>query len=140
MSNGFNKAILIGNLGNDPELRYTQAGRALLKLRLATNESWRDADGNEQGRTDWHDLVVWGRRAEALHKFLSKGRRVGVEGRIRTHRYEDKDGKTRTKVDIEVVELVLLDRARDGAPARAPVEEPPYGPEPGAAAGDDIPF
>lgn len=146
MADGFNKAILIGRLGADPELRYTTAGRAILKFRLATNESWKDQNGEKQERTDWHNVVIWGKRAEALNGILGKGRRVGVDGRIRTGKYEGKDGNTRYTVDIVALNLVLLD---GGGRGRAPLADrgDPYSPADDEApeneattADEDIPF
>lgn len=145
MADGFNKAILIGRLGADPELRYTTGGRAILKFRLATNESWKDQNGQKQERTDWHNVVIWGKRAEALNGMLEKGRRVGIDGRIRSGKYEAKDGTTKYRVDIEAQNLVLLDGRSRG---RAPLgERDPYSPADDAApeneaptADEDIPF
>jgi single-strand DNA-binding protein len=150
MADGFNKAILIGRLGTDPELRYTTGGRAILKFRMATNESWKDARGEKQERTDWHNVVIWGKRAEALNGILSKGRRIGIDGRIRTSSYEAKEGGgKRYRVDIEAQNVVLLDgrRSLETAVARsdgrdeAPADRDAYSPEPeNAAGGEDIPF
>lgn len=145
MADGLNKAILIGHLGTDPELRYTNSGRAILKLRMATNFSWRTKEGEEKERTDWHTVVIWGRRGEGLNRILSKGNRIGVEGRIRTQRYEDKDGNPRTKTEIEATEILLLGGPRSGG-GRPPLEQPPpdgpdpYAPDLDGGGGDDIPF
>ena len=90
MSQGLNKVMLIGNLGADPELKFTQGNQAVLKLRIATSESWMPKDGGEkQTRTEWHTVVLWGRRAEALNKILSKGRTIYVDGRIQSRQWED---------------------------------------------------
>jgi len=97
---GVNKVILIGNLGADPEMRYTPGGAAVCELRLATNESWTDKKGERQERTEWHRVVVWGKRAEVVSKYLSKGRQVYVEGRIRTRSWEDKEGNKRYTTEI----------------------------------------
>ena len=146
MADGFNKAILIGRLGADPELRYTTGGRAILKFRLATNESWKDQNGEKQERTDWHNVVIWGKRAEALNGILSKGRRIGVDGRIRTGKYEAKDGTTKYRTDIEALNLVLLDGGSRGRPALSDGSDP-YSPAEDEApenearpADEDIPF
>jgi single-strand DNA-binding protein len=122
MADGLNKAFLIGNLGQKPELKYTQSGQAVLRCRLATNESYLDKSGERTERTDWHTVVVWGRRAEGLNKVLSKGSRIGVEGRIRYQSWEDKQGQKRTSMEIKASEIVLLDGRReevDRAPAMA---------------------
>lgn len=108
MAEGLNRAILVGNLGADPELKYTQGGQAVLKLRIATTESFVNKGGERQERTDWHNVVVWGKRGEALNKFLSKGRTVWVEGRIQTRSWEDKDGGKRYATDIVANQVGLV--------------------------------
>src|SRR5688572_7696607 len=108
MAEGLNKAILIGNLGQDPELKYTQGGQAVLRLRLATNESFLNKARERQERTEWHTIVVWGNRAEALNKILAKGRQIYVEGRIQTRDWEDKSGNKRATTEINALNIVLL--------------------------------
>jgi single-strand DNA-binding protein len=110
MAEGLNKALLIGNLGADPELRHTQNGRAVLKFRLATTESYATEGGERKEVTHWHNVVLWGKRAEALAKFLAKGERVYVEGRIETRSYDDKDGVKRSITEITANNLILLGR------------------------------
>lgn len=107
---GVNRAILAGHLGLDPELKYTQDGRAILRFRLATSESYVDLNGERKDRTDWHTVVVWGKRAEALSNILVKGQAVFVEGRIQTRSWEDKDGTKRYATEVKVSNLSLLDR------------------------------
>src|SRR5690625_1276029 len=97
-----NKVILIGNLGADPELRSTSSGTPVCELRLATNESWRDKQGTMQQRTEWHRVVVWGRQAESVSKYLSKGRSVYVEGRLQTREWNDRDGQRRRSEERRV--------------------------------------
>ncbi|MBZ0119006.1 MAG: single-stranded DNA-binding protein, partial [Sandaracinaceae bacterium] len=89
---GLNKVMLIGNLGMDPELKFTQNGQAILRMRLATTERIPSKTAERQERTEWHTVIVWGNRAEALNKILNKGRTIYVEGRIQTRSWEDKDG------------------------------------------------
>ena len=108
MAEGLNKAILIGNLGMDPELRYTQGGQAILRMRLATTESYSNRAGERQQRTAWHTVILWGKRAEALNKILSKGRSICVEGRIQYSQWEDKSGNKRTSTEINATNVVLL--------------------------------
>jgi len=109
VSQGLNKVLLIGNLGADPELKYTQGNQAVLKLRLATSESWAPKDGGErQERTEWHTVVVWGKRAEGLSKVLAKGKTIYVEGRIQSRTWEDQNGQKRSAVDIVASEILLL--------------------------------
>jgi len=105
---GVNKVILIGNLGKDPELRYTPGGQAVASFSLATGEKWRDKDGNMQDRTEWHNIVVWGRSAENAKEYLSKGRPVYIEGRIQTRSWEDKDGNKRYTTEIVAQRLQFL--------------------------------
>jgi len=95
-----NKVILVGNLGRDPELRYIPSGQAVANFTLATNERWRDKDGNNQERTEWHRIVVWGKSAENCAQFLQKGRSVYVEGKLQTQEWEDKDGIKRRTTEV----------------------------------------
>lgn len=97
---GVNKAILVGNLGRDPELRNTPNGQAVVNFTLATSESWTDKSGERQERTEWHRIVVWGKTAEMCNQYLSKGRTVYIEGRIQTREWEDKDGNKRYTTEI----------------------------------------
>lgn len=148
MADGLNKAILVGNLGVDPELKYTQTSQAVLKLRLATSDSYMNKAGERQQRTEWHTVIVWGNRAEALNKILSKGRTIGVEGRIQTRSWEDKDGKKRYNTEIVASNVMLLG-GRGGSPGDRPDSSmPSEGPQgnPGndfsadSVSDDDIPF
>lgn len=144
MADGLNKVMLLGNLGADPELRMTPGGTAVLNLRLATSESYLDRNKERQERTEWHSIVVWGRRAEALAKILTKGSRVFVEGGLRTSSYE-KDGLKRYRTEINATNIILAggargsDRTQESAPQTGggnyPEED--YG---GSGADDDIPF
>jgi single-strand DNA-binding protein len=90
-----NRVILVGNLGRDPELRYIPSGQAVANFTLATNDRWRDKEGNNQERTEWHRIVVWGKSAENCAQYLQKGRSVYIEGRLQTREWEDKDGNKR---------------------------------------------
>jgi single-strand DNA-binding protein len=103
-----NKVILVGNLGRDPELRYTQGGAAVANFTLATNEKWRDKDGNNQERTEWHRIVVWGRTAENCAQYLHKGSSVYIEGRLQTREWEDKDGNKRNTTEINALSVQFL--------------------------------
>ena len=95
-----NKAIILGNLGQDPELRHTASGKAVTTLRIATNESWTDQSGERQEKTEWHSVVVWGRQAENCHKYLKKGRTAYIEGRLQTRKWQDKSGGDRYSTEI----------------------------------------
>jgi single-strand DNA-binding protein len=107
MADGLNRVMLLGNLGADPELRSTSGGQSVLKLRLATTESYLDRNRARQERTEWHSVTVWGRRAEALAKILSKGSRLFVEGGLRTSSYDDKEGTKRYRTEIVATEILL---------------------------------
>ncbi len=100
-----NKVILIGNLGKDPELRTTSGGQSVASVTLATNEKFKDRDGNLQERTEWHNIVLWGRDAENVHKYCKKGKQLYVEGRLQTRKWQDKEGKDRYTTEI-VAEMV----------------------------------
>lgn len=119
MSQGMNKAILIGNIGQDPELKYTQAGQAVLRLRIATNESYVDKSGTKKDLTEWHTVVIWGKRAEGLNKILSKGRQLCIEGRIQTRSWEDKDGGKRYATEINAQNVVLVGGGGGGGGGRS---------------------
>lgn len=118
MAEGLNRVILIGNLGTDPELKYTQGGQAVLRLRLATSESYANRAGERQQRTEWHTVIIWGKRGEALNDILSKGRSICAEGRIQYRQWEDKDGNKRFSTEIVATNIVLLGSRRDsGSPS-----------------------
>jgi single-strand DNA-binding protein len=114
---GVNKAILIGNLGRDPELRYTQSGQAVVNFTLATSENWNDKSGERVERTEWHRIVVWGKVGEVCAQYLSKGRTVYVEGRIQTREWEDKDGNKRntTEINAQTVQFLGGPRGESGS-------------------------
>jgi single-strand DNA-binding protein len=154
MAEGLNRVMLLGNLGADPELRTTSGGQSVLKLRLATSETYLDKNRQRQEKTEWHSVVIWGKRAEALSKILSKGSRLFVEGGLRTSSYDDREGVKRYKTEI-VASNVLLQGGRGGGGGggRSDSEggggEPGPGPEDtggydeggGSGGGDDdIPF
>ena len=118
MAEGLNRVMLLGNLGADPELRFTQGGQAVLNLRLATTESYLDKDKVRKERTDWHSIVVWGKRGEALSKILNKGSSIFVEGSLRTSSYDDREGNKRYKTEVVANNILLTGggRGRGGAP------------------------
>jgi single-strand DNA-binding protein len=143
-----NKAILIGNLGKDPELRYTPSGQAVASFPLATSERFKDKDGNWQERTDWHNIVVWGRQGETVKEYLKKGRSAYVEGRIQTRSYDDREGNKKWITEIVASRVQFLggrsegDRSGEGQgtseseiPETAAVSEPLVNQE-----DDDLPF
>lgn len=146
-----NKVILIGNLGRDPELRYTQGGSAVTNFSVATNERWKDKDGNNQERTEWHRVIVWGRSAENCAQYLQKGSTVYVEGRLQTNEWEDKEGIKRktTEVIARDVQFMSNRGGGGGASGGAPGGSQGGGSQGGGPSGgdqnqsppgDDIPF
>ena len=135
-----NKATLIGNLGGDPEVRYTQSGTAVANFTIATSERWKDKDGQQQEQTEWHRIVAFARLGEICGEYLSKGSKVYIEGRIQTRSWEDKDGNKRYTTEIVAREMKMLDSkpgagggGGEGAYTEPPLAEPRMG-------GDDVPF
>ena len=152
---GVNKAILIGNLGRDPELRYTQSGQSVASFTLATSENWKNKQGEREESTEWHRIVAWGRTAELCAQYLSKGRTVYIEGRIQTREWEDKEGQKRKTTEIVANTVQFLGGRGEGGGggAGAPPGGGAAGPGGGAGGGagggiesggpppsDDIPF
>jgi single-strand DNA-binding protein len=142
-----NKVILVGNLGRDPELRYIPSGQAVANFTLATNDRWRDKEGNNQERTEWHRIVVWGKSAENCAQYLQKGRSVYIEGRLQTREWEDKDGNKRQTTET-IAQTVQFLGGRGGAGGGAESGGGPTGPS-GAGSGggessgppsSDVPF
>jgi single-strand DNA-binding protein len=132
-----NKAILIGRLGGDPEVRYTQSGTAVANFTLATNEKWKDKEGNPQEQTEWHRIVAFARLGEICGEYLAKGSLIYIEGRIQTRQWEDKDGNKRYTTEIVAREMKMLDSRGSQSGGGAP-QEPPL-PEP-TIPGDEVPF
>ena len=138
MARGVNKVILIGNLGNDPDVRYTGGGSAVTRISVATSESWRDKEsGEQQERTEWHRVVSFGRLAEIMSEYLKKGSKVYIEGSLRTNKWQDKEGNDRYTTEIIANEMQMLD-SRGSAGNYVPPEEPARQPA-AAAAGDSAP-
>lgn len=132
---GINKVILIGNLGKDPELRYTPNSQAVATFSLATNRKWKDKGGQPQEQTEWHNIVAWGKQAEICKEYLKKGSSVFVEGRIQYRTYDDKEGNKRYITEIVARSVQMLGRKGDAK------EEPmSQDLESSAAEEDDLPF
>ncbi len=132
MADGLNRVMLLGNLGADPELRFTQGGQAVLNMRLAINESYLDKDKVRRERVEWVAVVVWGKRGEALAKILTKGSSVFVEGSLRSSSYDDRDGNKRYKTEINANNIVLT-----GGRGRGGGEDPGGGGGYDAGGGED---
>ena len=162
-TSGVNKVILVGNLGKDPEVRYTPGGAAVANFNIATNEAWTDKSGQKQERTEWHRIVVWGKTAELCGEYLSKGRQVYIEGRLQTREWTNKEGAKQYTTEIVANQVVFLSggdrgqgRGKGGSGAGAEdFGPPPPGYEEGSAGAgggggggagksggteDDIPF
>lgn len=132
MAEGLNRVMLLGNLGADPDLRSTQSGQSVLNLRLATSASYLDKNKQRQEHTEWHSVVVWGNRATALGKFLTKGMRIFIEGSLKTSSYNDRDGNKRYRTEIVASNVILAgggkgqsrdDSRDDGREDEAPAPE-----------------
>jgi single-strand DNA-binding protein len=137
-----NKVILIGNLGRDPELRYTQSGQAVANFSVATTEKFSGRDGSPQERTEWHRIVVWGKQGENCAQYLSKGRSVYVEGSLRTQEWEDREGNKRRTTEVVAQRVQFLGSRREGggpSPDSRPPESEPQG-QSGPPPEDDVPF
>lgn len=144
MARGVNKVIVVGNLGQDPETRYMPSGSAVTNLRVATNESWKDKQtGEQKDRTEWHSVAMFGRLAEIAAEYLRKGSQVYIEGKLRTRKWQDKDGNDRYTTEIVADEMQMLgSRSGGGAPAMSDAP-PPSAPRPQSSGDDfddDIPF
>jgi len=149
---GVNKVILVGNLGRDPEVRYTKSGQAVTTFSLATTERWTNKDGGREEKTEWHRIVAWGKLGEICGEYLSKGKQVYIEGRIQTREWEDNDGNKRSTTEINANNMVMLGQAGSGGitPGRDRERGHAAGGTKGVTAGgsgdvddledDDIPF
>ena len=159
MAKGVNKVILLGNLGKDPEVKYTQSGMAVARFSLATTDRAKDKDGNWQDKTEWHNLVAFGRTAEVAGEYLKKGRTIYIEGALRTSSWDDKEsGQKKYKTEVIVNDLVMVGGQRDGGEGggysgsrggarsgnnfdqRAPEQEESQAPASETITDEDIPF
>jgi single-strand DNA-binding protein len=146
---GVNKVILIGNLGKDPELRYTPNGQPVTSFSLATTERWNDKNNQKQEKTEWHNIVVWGKLAELVNQYLKKGRSAYIEGRITTRSWDDKDGIKKYRTEIIANQVQFLGGNQGGGDASpmsepAPASDSQFDQNPvseqNAPANDDLPF
>ncbi len=152
MAGSVNKVILIGRLGRDPDLKYTPSGAPVANFSLATDETYKDRNGEQQSRTEWHRIVAWGKLAEICGEYLTKGKQVYVEGSIRSREYEDKSGNKRTVHEIVARQMTMLgsradtervptDRpAGERAPSERAASAPPEAPPEPEITDEDIPF
>ena len=150
MARGVNKAIIVGNLGRDPEVRYSASGNAIANVTVATTDSWKDRQsGERQERTEWHRVVFFNRLAEIVAEYLKKGSQVFIEGRIQTRKWEDKDGNERWTTEIVANEMQMLGSRGGGGMQGGPADDSSAAPAPGGGGSsgfsdsefdDDIPF
>ena len=149
MARGLNKVMLIGNLGNDPEIRYIKSGNAVVNLSIATSESRKSASGDWEDHTEWHKVVMWGKLAETCKDYLRKGSKVFIEGRLQTNSWEDKDGKKNYTTEVVGAYMVMLDPKGSNQPASesssggysgAPSNNAPQPPANMPNQEDDLPF
>ncbi len=151
MARGVNKVILIGNLGNDPDIRYTASGAAVANISLATTDSWKDKEtGEQQDRTEWHRIVFFSRLAEIVGEYLRKGSKVYIEGRLQTRKWQDKEGNDRYTTEIVANEMQMLDSRGSSGAAEFNQTAPPAQTAPASSdstskasddfVDDDIPF
>ena len=136
---GLNKIMIIGNVGTDPEMRYTPNGNAVTSFRLATGRGYTSADGERHQDTEWFTVIAWNQLAEQCNQYLSKGRRSYVEGRIRSRSWEGQDGKTRFRNEIIASRVLFLDRAPDSSSEEGESAEP-EAPEGAQVDAEDLPF
>jgi single-strand DNA-binding protein len=147
MSRGVNKVILVGNLGRDPEIRYTTSGSAIANVALATTDSWKDKQsGDRQDKTEWHKVVMFGRLGEIAGQYLKKGSQVYIEGRLQTSKWQDKEGQDRYTTEIVANEMQMLggrggsDAAFTPSQSSAPAPQAAVPMAAGNDLDDDIPF
>lgn len=144
MAKDLNKVMLIGRLGQDPELKYTQSGIAVAKFSMATSQQWKDQDGNTQDKTEWHNVVAWRRIAEICAEYLKKGSKVYIEGALSTSSWEDENKKKHYRTEIVLNDMIMLDSKGAGGSGgssdnsgASSVSETPSG---SASSDDDLPF
>ena len=137
-----NKVILVGNLGRDAELRYTPGGAPVATLNMATTEVWNDKGGQKQEKTEWHRVILWGKTAESLNEYLTKGKQIYVEGRLQTRSWDDREGNKRYTTEVRADQMIMLGTRGDFGGARdtsgPDTAQPPD--EPFQATDEDVPF
>lgn len=134
MSRGLNKVMIIGNLGRDPEMRYTPSGRPVTTFSIATSRSWKSSEGERRTETEWFNIVAWGSLAEICNQYLKKGQQVYIEGRLQTRRWEDDDGNKRSTTEVVAREMIMLGDRRDRKEDEQEVDDSEEGDE------DEFPF
>lgn len=140
MAKDLNKVMLIGRLGQDPELKFTQSGIAVAKFSLATSQSWKDQDGNTQEKTEWHNVVVWRKLAEICAEYLKKGSKIYCEGSLSTGSWEDENKKKHYKTEIVLNDMIMLDTKGSSAASASAPKDVEAEVETQNAKDDDLPF
>lgn len=145
MARGVNKVILVGRLGQDPELNQTNSGTAVCNMRMATGDSYTNRDGEEVDTTEWHDVVAWGRLAEICGKYLDKGRQIYVEGSLQTRQWEDRDGNVRSNTEVKARDVVFMTGGGGGQQGGSSAPKPDQSKQRRGEGGgfqpdDDLPF
>lgn len=135
-----NKVMIIGRLGKDPEIRTTQDNKTVTNFTVATTDRWKDRDGQQQEKTEWHRIVAWGRLGEICGQYLTKGKQVYVEGAIQTRQWEDKDGQTRYTTEIKAFTMQMLGNKDDADTAQPKANQEPYPAAPTTSDDDELPF
>jgi len=125
MSRGLNKVMLIGNLGRDPEMRYTPSGRPVTSFTMGVTYTWHDAEGDRREQTEWFNIIAWSGLAEVCNQYLRKGQRAYIEGRLQTRRWQDKSGQERSATEVVAREMIMLDDSR-GAGGASYAERTPH--------------
>ena len=140
MAKDLNKVMLIGRLGQDPELKFTQSGIAVAKFSLATSQTWKDQDGNSQEKTEWHNIVVWRKLAEICAEYLKKGSKIYAEGALSTSNWEDENKKKHYRTEVVLSDMIMLDTkgSSGGGESSAKVQEPEI--QSSEVKDDDLPF
>jgi len=141
MARGINKVILVGNLGNDPEVRYMPSGGAVANLTIATSETWKDKEsGQKVEKTEWHRVVMFNRLGEIAGEYLKKGSKVYIEGKLQTRKWQDKDGQDRYTTEIVASEMQMLDSRESAPQSQQAPQSTPVDPDNFGDFSDDIPF
>lgn len=139
MSRGVNKAIILGHVGQDPEMKYTQGGTAIANLSVATSETWKDKNtGEQQTRAEWHRISAFGKLAEIIGQYVKKGSKVYIEGKIQTRKWKGQDGVDRYSTEIVANELQMLDSRSDNSGGQRQPQRPQGGGTQGTTPGDDL--
>jgi len=138
MANSLNKVQLIGNLTKDPELRQTPNGSSVCSFTVATNLTWKDANGQKQDKAEFHNIVTWGKLAEICNQYLQKGKKVYLEGRLQTRDWEAEDGSKRYKTEIVAENMIMLSQANSNYDSNSNSQSNDYAAQPSSGGGDDI--